>query len=116
MGIPLGFRTRCSPSLFSRMSGVVLLSLADWGCASFSAIPYAPKRIVLRLSTCWLRHEAYYGPRCRRPCQWPRVAPLLHFRRRSATKADPDIDLDETQVIHLDRRMLDTDQHLASGR
>lgn len=45
MGISLGFRTRYSPSFFSRMSGVVLLSLVDWGCASFSAIPYAPKSI-----------------------------------------------------------------------
>src|SRR5262245_19572198 len=51
MGSSLGLRTRCSPSLFSRMSGVVLLPLADWGCASFSAIPYAAKSIVLRLST-----------------------------------------------------------------
>src|SRR5262249_7308221 len=50
-GICLALRTRCSPSLFSRMSGVIVLSLADWGCASFNAIPYVPTSIVLRLST-----------------------------------------------------------------
>src|SRR5262249_5459112 len=46
-GVSLGLRTRCSPLFFFRISGVALLLEADLGCASFSAVPYTPKRMVV---------------------------------------------------------------------
>jgi hypothetical protein len=50
------------------------------------------------------------------PCQWPAL--VYSFIADDARERRPDrIDaLDELQVIHVDRRLLDADQHLAGGR